>query len=57
MSDHGHQSRAAELAKVGLHFCRYYRNLVRYDPEFCGKCPHNGLKRLTEGATSSDTCF
>jgi hypothetical protein len=57
LSDHGHQSRAAELAKVGLHFCRYYRNLVRYDPEFCGKCPHNGLKRLTEGATSSDTCF
>lgn len=30
--------------KVGLHFCRRYRNLVRYDPNFCKTCSFNGLK-------------
>jgi hypothetical protein len=24
---------------VGLHFCRNYQNVVRYNPELCGKCP------------------
>lgn len=29
---------------LGLHFCKRYRNIVRYDPEFCGSCPFNGLR-------------
>ena len=36
------------LISSGLHFCRYYENLVRFDPEFCGKCPHNGLRPQTK---------
>jgi hypothetical protein len=35
------------LISSGLHFCRHYKNLVRYNPEFCGKCPHNGLRPPT----------
>jgi len=33
------------LRQEGLHYCSHYRNLVRWNPEFCGKCPHNGLKQ------------
>lgn len=29
----------------GLHFCTQYNNLVRFNPKFCAKCPHNGLKK------------
>lgn len=36
------------LLSSGLHFCRYYENLVRFDPEFCDKCPHNGLRPQTK---------
>ncbi len=32
----------------GLHFCRHYKNLVKFNPEFCGRCPHNGLRSPTE---------
>jgi hypothetical protein len=38
------------LISSGLHFCSHYKNLVRYNPEFCGKCPHNGLRLPTEEA-------
>ena len=30
--------------KRGLHYCSYYDNLVKYNPNFCGKCPHNGFR-------------
>jgi len=33
-----------EFKRLGLHFCKRYRNLVRYDPDFCGACPFNGLR-------------
>jgi len=25
----------------GLHYCRRYGNIVRFDEELCGKCPYN----------------
>ncbi len=30
---------------MGLHFCTQYNNLVRFNPKFCGKCPHSGVKK------------
>jgi hypothetical protein len=48
--------RASEKASLGLHFCRRYQNLVRYNPEFCGACPFNGLRPLAEEDTP-ETCF
>ena len=38
------------LISSGLHFCSHYKNLVRYNPEFCCKYPHNGLRLPTEEA-------
>lgn len=34
-----------KVRNTGLHFCTQYNNLVRFNPKFCGKCPHNGLKK------------
>ena len=34
----------SKTPKRGLHHCRYYDNLVKYNPNFCGKCPHNGIR-------------
>lgn len=31
---------------VGLHICKRYKNLVKYNPEFCANCPFNGLKDM-----------
>lgn len=28
--------------RYGLHFCRRYANLVRYDPDLCSACPFEG---------------
>lgn len=36
------------LLSLGLHFCRHYKNLVKFNPEFCGRCPHNGLRPQKE---------
>lgn len=33
-----------KLIRFGLHFCRRYKNLVRFDPDFCARCPFNGLR-------------
>ncbi len=49
--------RRERLASVGLHFCRRYRNVVRYNPEFCGKCPFNGLRPSPSDPDGSETCF
>lgn len=49
----GDDKKRGRLFSVGLHFCRRYRNMVRYNPEFCGNCPFNGLR----DAPSSETCF
>jgi hypothetical protein len=46
----------SDKASLGLHFCRHYQNLVRYDPEFCGACPFNGLRPL-KGDDTPETCF
>jgi hypothetical protein len=29
------------LRSIGLHHCRRYGNIVRFDEELCGKCPYN----------------
>ena len=42
--DPEHEERARRLIKVGLHFCKHYNNVVKYNPELCEKCPSNGLK-------------
>ncbi len=51
------KEKTSRLIKVGLHFCSHYKNLVQYHPEFCGKCPHNGLRRPRTGASLSETSF
>lgn len=51
------REKSAALIKVGLHYCSRYRNLVKYNPEFCGKCPHNGLRGAGVDADPSETCF
>ncbi len=28
------------LKSMGLHYCRHYDNIVRFNPTFCGKCRH-----------------
>jgi hypothetical protein len=28
------------LKSMGLHYCKYYNNIVRFNPSFCGKCRH-----------------
>jgi hypothetical protein len=34
-----------KVRNPGLHFCKNYKNLVKYNPELCGHCPYNGLKK------------
>ena len=34
-----------KIKNIGLHFCTQYNNIVRFNPKFCGKCPHSGLKK------------
>ena len=34
----------SKTPRRGLHHCRYYDNLVKYNPNLCGKCPHYGLR-------------
>ncbi|UCH57815.1 MAG: hypothetical protein JSV18_02615 [Candidatus Bathyarchaeota archaeon] len=40
-----------KLLRSGLHFCSHYKNLVKYNLEFCGGCPYNGLKTSQEEAS------
>ena len=49
--------RRERLNRVGLHFCIRYKNLVRFDPEFCGRCPFNGLRDSSDAAPGYETCF
>jgi len=28
------------LKSIGLHYCRHYDNVVRFNAHFCGKCRH-----------------
>jgi regulator of replication initiation timing len=44
MRDEERREKALRLIKSGLHFCNRYNNLVRYNPEFCGNCEHNGFR-------------
>jgi len=46
-----------KLRRVGLHYCGRYRNVVRYNPDFCGACQHCGLRKRPDGDPSSETCF
>lgn len=41
----------------GLHHCRYYDNLVRYNPSLCGKCSHSGFRPREDDGEDADTCF
>ena len=40
------REKALRLIKSGLHFCDMYNNLVKYNPELCGKCEHNGFRSM-----------
>ncbi|MCD6263264.1 hypothetical protein J7L60_02480 [Candidatus Bathyarchaeota archaeon] len=40
------------LRSLRLHYCRRYRNLVRFNEETCGRCPFSGRRR-----GSSERCF
>jgi len=53
----GGKERREKLTCLGLHFCRRYGNLVRYNPEFCGRCPFNGLRRAPGVDSPGETCF
>jgi hypothetical protein len=44
MGDNERREKALRLIKSGLHFCNRYNNLVRYNPDLCGKCEHNGFR-------------
>jgi hypothetical protein len=57
LSDKSEEKR--RVKQVGLHYCRQYGNLVRFNPKFCGSCPYNGMKQAEDQAseTSSETCF
>jgi len=28
------------LKSIGLHYCRHYENVVRFNAPMCGKCRH-----------------
>ncbi|MGD0802585.1 MAG: hypothetical protein ABSA11_00725 [Candidatus Bathyarchaeia archaeon] len=34
-----------KMRNTGLHFCTQYNNIVIFNPKFCGKCPHSGVKK------------
>jgi hypothetical protein len=34
------EERQKKLKEIGLHYCRYYDNVVRYNKPACGKCIH-----------------
>ena len=57
MGNQRNRERDEELVKIGLHFCGHYRNLVKYNPEFCGSCPNNGLRHSKGDSQPSETCF
>jgi hypothetical protein len=48
LSDKSEEKR--RVRQVGLHYCRHYRNLVRFNPNFCGPCPYNGMKQAEDQA-------
>jgi hypothetical protein len=27
--------------RLGLHYCSFYNNIVRYSPDLCSKCKNN----------------
>jgi hypothetical protein len=29
-----------KLKELGLHYCKYYKNIVRYNAPTCKKCPY-----------------
>jgi hypothetical protein len=45
------------VPRYGLHYCKYYQNIVKFNPEFCGKCPYNGLKPTKKESLESETGF
>jgi hypothetical protein len=34
------EERRHKLKGVGLHYCKYYNNIVRFNEPACGHCPH-----------------
>jgi len=47
----------SKAPRRGLHHCRYYDNLVKYNPSLCGKCPHNGFRPHEVDGEDVDTSF
>jgi hypothetical protein len=37
-----------KLKKIGLHYCKHYMNIVKYNPIFCDKCPYNSASKPNE---------
>lgn len=35
------EKKRKRLKNLGLHYCKYYKNIVRYNDKFCRECPHN----------------
>jgi hypothetical protein len=34
------EERRERFRQVGLHYCKHYENVVRYNAPACGKCRH-----------------
>ena len=34
------EERRNKLKEIGLHYCRHYENVVRYNKPACGKCAY-----------------
>lgn len=49
--------RRDRLIRIDLRFGRRYVNLVRFDPEFCGRYPFNGLREASDTSPHPETCF
>ncbi len=47
----------SRMPSGGLHHCRYYDNLVKYNPNLCGKCPHNGFRPREDDGEDVDISF
>jgi hypothetical protein len=39
------EERRLRLSQIGLHYCRYYKNVVRFNEPSCGRCVHSTYPR------------
>lgn len=38
------EERMRVYRETGLHYCSNYNNLVKFNEDYCPKCPYNGLR-------------